>query len=44
VCNHIFIVEKILWLEGKANQDQPLDLKNKSQPFYLLTWRQNKEK
>jgi hypothetical protein len=26
-------VNKFLWLEGKANQDQPLNFKNKSQPF-----------
>jgi hypothetical protein len=33
VCNHLFIGENFLWLEGKVNQDQPLDFKNKSQPF-----------
>ena len=33
MCNHLFIGKNFIWLEGKANQDQQLDFKNKSQPL-----------
>ena len=37
VCvTHLFIDKNLLWLKGKANQDQPLDFKNKSQSFICL--------
>jgi len=36
MCNHLFIDEIFFWLEGKANQNQPLNLKNRSQPFIAI--------